>query len=161
MKKGYAGTAMLIKKSLPVVAVTNGFGCMDDQGRCITAEFEQFYVVGTYTPNSGQNLKFADRRKEWDTAFREYITRLKGEKPVLWTGDLNVAVLNCDVYDGETNKGRKKSAGFTDYERTFFRDFLIQEDLVDVYREFYPDVKGVDCHTFWSVRTGAKKKKPP
>merc|ERR1711964_297023 len=83
-----------------------------------------------------------------------------GKKPVIWTGDLNVAVLNYDVYDGETNKARKKSSGFTDYERNFFLDFLTQENLVDAYREFYPDLR-TKAQTFWTIRSGAKKKNPP
>lgn len=149
-KAGYAGCAVLSK--VKPLSVTRGIGSESDgQGRALTVEYERFYLVNTYVPNSGQNLKFKKRRLEWDTKMKEWLTELQTKKPVIWTGDLNVAILDFDVYDGETNKAREKTAGFTKYERDNFRKLSKELDLVDSYRHFYP--KEREKHfTFFSAR---------
>ena len=136
-----------------------GIGCEDAQGRAITLEFETFYLINTYVPNSGQNLKFKDRRLAWDKAMKEHLAKLQSKKPIIWTGDLNVAILDFDVYDGETNKIRRKSPGFTPYEREKFRNLVKELDLIDSYRHFHP--KDRESHfTFFTKRSrGSDMKK--
>eukprot|EP00485_Elphidium_margaritaceum_P000235 CAMPEP_0202695830 /NCGR_PEP_ID=MMETSP1385-20130828/9305_1 /ASSEMBLY_ACC=CAM_ASM_000861 /TAXON_ID=933848 /ORGANISM="Elphidium margaritaceum" /LENGTH=369 /DNA_ID=CAMNT_0049351907 /DNA_START=135 /DNA_END=1244 /DNA_ORIENTATION=+ len=153
-KKGYSGTAVL-SKTKPL-QILKGIGCEDMQGRAITLEFERFYLVNTYVPNSGQQLKFKQRRLNWDKAMKKWLTALQLKKPVIWTGDLNVAVLDFDVYDGETNKQRAKSAGFTPYERDNFRKLRDELGLVDAYRHFYPNERE-QHYTFFTARQNLKK----
>jgi len=134
-----------------------GIGCDDAQGRAITLEFDKFYLINTYVPNSGDGLQFKSRRLEWDKKMLAFIKNLQTKnKSIIWTGDLNVAIENYDVYDGETNKNREKTAGFTPYERSNFRDLLNTLQLVDSYRVLYPNVRR-EAFTFFSVRGGGKK----
>ena len=109
-------------------------------------------MVNTYVPNSGQNLKFKKRRIAWDKQMNEHLKNLQNKKPVIWTGDLNVAILDFDVYDGETNKNRCKTAGFTPYERENFRNMLDEINLIDSYRHFYPSEKK-NHFTFFTARS--------
>eukprot|EP01084_Bolivina_argentea_P078651 142734_1 len=151
-KAGYSGTAVL-SKTKPL-SIVRGIGSADGEGRAITLEFDRFYLINTYVPNSGQGLKFKTKRLKWDEAMKQWIKDLQEKKPVIWTGDLNVAILDFDVYDGETNKNRKKSPGFTPYERENFRNILDELDLVDSYRHLYP--KERDNHfTFFTKRSRA------
>jgi len=153
-KAGYAGTAVL-SKTKPL-NITRGIGSVDGEGRALTLEFDKFFLVNTYVPNSGQNLKFKQRRLEWDVAMKRWLSDLQDRKPVIWTGDLNVAILDFDVYDGETNKARKKTPGFTPYERDNFRKLSEELDLVDSYRHFHP-AEREKHYTFFSQRGRAMK----
>jgi len=155
-KKGYAGTCILTK--MKPLTIVKGFGCEDAQGRSIILEFEKYYLINTYVPNSGEKLKFKDRRLAWDNKFKTYLKSLQDKKPIIWTGDLNVAIENYDVYDGETNKNREKTAGFTPYERKNFRTLLNELKLIDSYRKFYPQARK-EAFTFWTARGGSMKKK--
>jgi len=161
-KKGYSGTCVLSKT--PALSVQKGHGVWDDQGRVITLEYSSFYLCHCYVPNSGEGthmphkgkkLKFEDRRKAWDTQMRKHLENLTSKKPTIWTGDLNVAIQDFDVFDGETNKNRSKGAGFTPYERTNFGEVVRDLQLHDVYREFYPDERSAH-YTFWSFRSRAR-----
>ena len=133
------------------ISIQKGIGCEDGQGRAITLEYDQFYLINTYVPNSGQNLKFKKRRLAWDVAMKKWIDDLQKKKPIIWTGDLNVAILDFDVYDGETNKKRCKSPGFTPYERENFRNLCDELSLIDSYRHLYPDEREKH-YTFFSAR---------
>ena len=148
-KAGYAGTAVLSK--VKPLSIIRGIGSSDGEGRALTLEYDKFYLVNTYVPNSGQNLKFKKRRLEWDEAMKKWLSDLQEKKPVIWTGDLNVAILDFDVYDGETNKSRKRTAGFTPYERENFRTLTEELGLVDSYRHFYPKEREKH-YTFFSTR---------
>jgi len=147
-KKGYAGSAILSLKE--PISVSKGIGASDNEGRAITLEFEKFFLVNTYVPNSGEGLKFESRRKAWDTKMKAHLEALSKKKSVIWTGDLNVAIQDFDVYDGETNKRRCKSPGFTPYERKNFGEMCSDIPLVDVYRDYYPTKK--NTFTFFSYR---------
>eukprot|EP01121_Diplochlamys_sp_Union-15-3_P006204 TRINITY_DN1670_c0_g1_i4.p1 TRINITY_DN1670_c0_g1~~TRINITY_DN1670_c0_g1_i4.p1 ORF type:complete len:284 (+),score=46.82 TRINITY_DN1670_c0_g1_i4:325-1176(+) len=136
---GYSGTAVLTK--LKPLAVLKGIGVEDHdtEGRCITLEFPNFFLVCTYIPNAGQKgengwPKDLDYRMKWDKAFSEYLKKLDQIKPVIWTGDLNVARLEIDLKNPKTNK---KTAGFTDKERQNFETILKENDFVDTYRLLY------------------------
>eukprot|EP00484_Ammonia_sp_Unknown_P022942 CAMPEP_0197035000 /NCGR_PEP_ID=MMETSP1384-20130603/12907_1 /TAXON_ID=29189 /ORGANISM="Ammonia sp." /LENGTH=360 /DNA_ID=CAMNT_0042464987 /DNA_START=135 /DNA_END=1217 /DNA_ORIENTATION=- len=156
-KAGYSGTLVLSKQK--PIKVMKGIGCQDGEGRAITLEFDKFYLVNTYVPNSGQNLKFKKRRLEWDAAMKDWLQKLQATKPIIWTGDLNVAILDFDVYDGETNKKREKTAGFTPYERENFRKLTDELTLVDSYRHFYPNEREKH-YTFFTARArGTNMKK--
>jgi len=161
-KKGYSGTCVLSKT--PALNVQKGHGVCDDQGRVITLEYPRFYLCHCYVPNSGEGkhipnkgkkLKFEDRRKEWDIQMRKHLETLLSKKPLIWTGDLNVAIQDFDVFDGETNKNRPRGAGFTPYERANFGNLVNDLKLHDVYREFYPTEKS-SHYTFWSMRSRAR-----
>lgn len=155
-KLGYAGTAVLSKHK-PLNCTYNGINVRQTEGREITLEFESFYLIHTYVPNSGEKLKFQSARKLWDPEFRKKLHTLEENKAVIWTGDLNVAYLSCDVYDGMVNKNRPKSPGFATYEREAFDTLIKTDGFVDVYRHFYPQEK--DHHyTFWSYRGGNRPK---
>ncbi|CAH8682459.1 unnamed protein product [Schistosoma rodhaini] len=151
-KAGYAGTALFSKIS--PIKVTYGIGkkMHDDEGRVITAEYDKFYLVTAYVPNSGQGLvRLPYREKEWDPDFLEYLSKLDSTKPVIVCGDLNVAHEEIDLARPETNH---KTAGFTDQERSGFTKLLSSANLIDTYRHFYPDRRGV--YSFWSYRTAAR-----
>eukprot|EP01129_Flabellula_baltica_P010588 TRINITY_DN4495_c0_g1_i1.p2 TRINITY_DN4495_c0_g1~~TRINITY_DN4495_c0_g1_i1.p2 ORF type:complete len:308 (-),score=76.49 TRINITY_DN4495_c0_g1_i1:1164-2087(-) len=149
---GYAGTGLFSK--VEPIEVTYGIGIAehDNEGRTITAEYDDFIIVGCYVPNSGAGLKRLDYRMEWDVAFSEYLNKLKEKKPVILCGDLNVAHQEIDLKNPKTNK---KTAGFTDQERNNFSEFL-NTGFVDSYRMFHPDE--TDCYTFWSYRGGCRKR---
>ena len=134
-KKGYSGTAMFTKEE--PVSVTYGLGIEehDHEGRVITAEFPEYYVVTCYTPNSQDGLKRLDYRMKWEDAFRAYLKELETKKPVIFCGDLNVAHQEIDLKNPKTNR---KNAGFSDEERAKFTE-LLEAGFVDTFRYFYPD----------------------
>jgi len=158
-KAGYSGVGLLTK--IKPISHQNGIGNRehDTEGRCITAEFENFYVVATYIPNAGAKAKGGggmpkdlDYRMEWDTAFQGYLHELDKKKPVIWCGDLNVAHKELDLANPKSNT---KTAGFTPQERESFGKFL-NTGFVDVHRHLYP--KEEKCFTFWTYRGGAREK---
>ena len=153
VKKGYSGVVLLSKtKPLRI-----HYGLTDDyeelEGRAITVEYDNYVLINTYTPNSGQGLKFKQKRLNWNASMTRYIANLReneNEKPVIWTGDLNCAYHDYDVYDGETNTQRKKTPGFTPYERAHFGQIL-ESGMIDAYRQLYPDARK-EAYTFFSIR---------
>ena len=151
-KKGYSGTAMFTKEE--PIAVTYGLGIEehDHEGRVITAEFPEYYVVTCYTPNSQDGLKRLDYRMQWEDAFRAYLKALETKKPVIFCGDLNVAHQEIDLKNSKTNR---KNAGFSDEERAKFTE-LLEAGFVDTFRYFYPDQEGI--YSWWSYRFSARAK---
>ena len=151
-KKGYSGTAMFTKEE--PVSVTYGLGIEehDHEGRVITAEFPEYYVVTCYTPNSQEGLKRLDYRMQWEDAFRAYLKALETKKPVIFCGDLNVAHQEIDLKNPKTNR---KNAGFSDEERAKFTE-LLEAGFVDTFRYFYPDQEGI--YSWWSYRFSARAK---
>ncbi len=151
-KKGYSGTA-LFSKTEPLL-VTNGIGIAehDKEGRVITAEYPDFYVVTVYTPNSQRELARLNYRMEWEEAFRDYLKKLEEKKPVIFCGDLNVAHKEIDLKNPKTNR---RNAGFTDEERACFTK-LLETGFIDTFRYFYPDVQGV--YSWWSYMFKAREK---
>lgn len=149
-KKGYSGTAVFTR--LEPLSVTYGIGIEehDQEGRVITLEFDRFYLVTVYTPNSGQELKRLDYRMTWDTAFREYVAGLDKEKPVVINGDLNVAHQEIDLKNPKSNR---KNAGFTDRERESFGG-LLGAGFLDTFRTLYPEQEG--AYSWWSYQFGAR-----
>ena len=150
-KKGYSGTAVLTKEE--PLSVVYGFG--DDvhrhEGRVITAEYPEFYLVCCYTPNSQDGLKRLDYRMEWEDAFRAYLLTLDAKKPVILCGDLNVAHTEMDIKNAKTNR---MSAGFTDQERAKMTE-LLAAGFADSFRVVHPDeVK----YSWWSYRFHAREK---
>ena len=150
-KKGYSGTAIFSKKKAIDVKYGIGIEEHDNEGRVITLEFEDFYFVTVYTPNSQQGLKRLEYRMKWEDDFRNYLNRLDELKPVIMCGDLNVAHTEIDLKNPKTNR---KNAGFTDDERNKFTDFL-NSGFIDTYRFFNPDKEGV--YSWWSYRFNARK----
>ena len=151
-KKGYSGTAMFTKEE--PVSVSYGIGVEehDKEGRVITAEFADYYVVTCYTPNSQDGLKRLDYRMQWEDAFLSYLKGLEEKKPVIFCGDLNVAHEEIDLKNPKTNR---KNAGFSDEERAKFTD-LLNAGFIDTYRYFYPDKEEV--YSWWSYRFSARAK---
>ena len=151
-RKGYSGTAVFTRRS--PLQVTYGLGIeeFDHEGRVITLEMPDFYLVTVYTPNSQDGLKRLDFRMAWDDAFRDYLRRLDSQKPVLACGDLNVAHREIDLKNPKTNR---RNAGFTDEERGKFTQ-LLGAGFVDTFRHFYPDLEGV--YSWWSYRFRAREK---
>lgn len=151
-KKGYSGTAMFCKEE--PLGVTYGIGVEehDREGRVITAEFENFYAVTCYTPNSQNELRRLDYRMTWEDAFLAYLKALDAKKPVVLCGDLNVAHTEIDLKNPKTNR---KNAGFTDEERAKMTA-LLANGFTDTYRHFYPDAEGV--YSWWSYRFRAREK---
>ncbi len=151
-KKGYSGTAIFTKQE--PISVSYGLGQEehDREGRVITLEFEDFYMVTVYTPNSQNELKRLDYRMAWEDAFRSYLTELNQTKPVVVTGDMNVAHKEIDLKNPKTNR---KNAGFTDEERAKMSQ-LLDSGFIDTYRYFYPDTEGV--YSWWSYRFRAREK---
>ena len=151
-KKGYSGTAMFLKRE--PLAVTYGIGVdkHDREGRVITAELEDCFVVTVYTPNSQNELARLDYRMEWEDAFREYLVGLDRRKPVVVCGDLNVAHTEIDLKNPKTNR---MNAGFTDEERAKF-GILLESGFTDTFRLLYPDAEGV--YSWWSYRFHAREK---
>ena len=151
-KKGYSGTAMFTKKE--PLNVTYGIGVEehDKEGRVITAEFEEYFVVTVYTPNSQRELARLDYRMTWEEAFLNYIKSLDAKKPVIFCGDLNVAHKEIDLKNPKTNH---KNAGFTDEERACFSKVL-ENGFVDTFRYFYPEMK--DIYSWWSYMFQARAK---
>ena len=151
-KKGYSGTAMFTKEEPMSVTLVIGMEEHDKEGRVITAEFPEYYVVTCYTPNSQEGLKRLDYRMEWEDAFLSYLKKLEEKKPVIFCGDLNVAHTEIDLKNPKTNR---KNAGFTDEERGKF-SALLEAGFIDTYRYFYPDKEGV--YSWWSYRFSARAK---
>ncbi len=151
-KKGYSGTAIFAKKE-PLNA-TCGIGIEehDKEGRVITLEYEDFYFVVVYTPNSQNELKRLDYRMTWEDAFRDYLLSLDKKKPVIVCGDMNVAHEEIDLKNPKTNR---KNAGFTDEEREKMTT-LLDSGFVDTFRYFYPDM--TDIYSWWSYRFKAREK---
>ena len=151
-KKGYSGVAAFTKKE--PMNVTYGIGVEehDHEGRVITMEFENFYHVTVYTPNSQAENARLDYRMDWDDAFRAYVKGLDEKKPVIICGDLNVAHNEIDLKNPKTNR---RSAGFTDEERGKFTE-LLEAGFVDTFRHFYPDMK--EIYSWWSYRFKAREK---
>lgn len=151
-KKGYSGTAVFTKKE--PLQVTYGIGQEehDHEGRVITCEFDDFYFVTVYTPNSQDGLKRLDYRMQWEDAFRAYLKGLEKTKPVIVTGDMNVAHREIDLKNPKTNR---KNAGFTDEEREKFTK-LLEAGFIDTFRYFYPDQEGI--YSWWSYRFRAREK---
>lgn len=150
-KKGYSGTAIFTKKE--PLAVTNGIGIDEHntEGRVITLEFEDFFFVTCYTPNSQNELKRLDYRMKWEDDFREYLLRLNKKKPVILCGDLNVAHNEIDLKNPKTNR---KNAGFSDEEREKMTK-LLNSGFTDAFRYLYPDKEGI--YSWWSYRFNARK----
>lgn len=151
-KKGYSGTAIFSKKEPLSVNYGIGIEEHDKEGRVVTLEFETFYMVTVYTPNSQNELARLDYRMVWEDAFRGYLKKLEETKPVIVCGDLNVAHKEIDLKNPKTNR---KNAGFTDEEREKF-SVLLEEGFVDTFRYFYPDV--TDIYSWWSYRFSARAK---
>ena len=146
-KKGYSGTAVFSKKE--PLSVTFG---SDNEGRVCTLEFEDFYVVDVYTPNSQEELARLDFRLQWDADFREYVKELDKKKTVLICGDMNVAHKEIDIKNPKTNL---RNAGFTIEERQSF-DKLLESGFTDTFRYFYPDLK--DAYSWWSYRFKSRER---
>ena len=151
-KKGYSGTAIFTKeKSL---SETKGIGIdeHDHEGRVITLEYENFYMVTVYTPNSQNELARLDYRMKWEDDFRAYLKKLEENKPVIVCGDMNVAHNEIDLKNPKTNR---KNAGFTDEEREKMTE-LLDDGFIDTFRYFYPDQENI--YSWWSYRFKAREK---
>lgn len=150
-KKGYSGTAVFSKVKPLSVSYGIGIEEHDKEGRVIACEYDKFYFVTVYTPNSKEELARLQYRMEWEDEFKRYIKTLEEKKPVVVCGDLNVAHKEIDLKNPKTNR---KNAGFTDEERGKFTN-LLDAGFIDTYRFFYPDVEGV--YSWWSYRFNARK----
>ena len=151
-KKGYSGTAIFTKKEPLSVSYGIGIEEHDKDGRVITAEYENFYFVTVYTPNSQNELARLDYRMVWEDAFLSYIKGLEEKKPVIFAGDLNVAHKEIDLKNPKTNR---KNAGFTDEERGKMTNIL-DNGFIDTFRYFYPDMEQI--YSWWSYRFKAREK---
>ena len=149
-KPGYSGTLILSKEK--PLSVVNGIGIdlHDTEGRVITAEYEDYYLVTVYTPNAQNALKRLDYRMEWDRDFLSYCKTLETTKPVIFCGDLNVAHNEIDL---ARPKGNRKNPGFSDQEREKF-DEIVAAGFLDTFRHFQPDT--TDAYSWWSYRAGAR-----
>ena len=152
VKKGYSGTAVFTR--IKPIAVTNGIGIEehDQEGRVITAEYDNFYLVCCYTPNSQRELARLDYRMTWEDAFRAYLLELDKKKPVILCGDLNVAHNEIDLKNPKTNR---KNAGFSDEERAKMTE-LLESGFTDTFRYLYPDA--VDEYSWWSYMGKARER---
>ena len=151
-KKGYSGTAVFARKEPLHVSYGLGIEEHDKEGRVITLEYENFYLVTCYTPNSQNELARLPYRMQWEDDFLTYLKQLDSKKPVILCGDLNVAHTEIDLKNPKTNR---KNAGFTDEERGCFTR-LVENGFVDTFRYFYPDQK--DIYSWWSYRFSARAK---
>lgn len=151
-KKGYSGTAVFTKEE-PISAVYGiGIEEHDHEGRVITLEFPEFYMITVYTPNSQDGLARLDYRMKWEDDFLTYLKKLEEKKPVIFCGDLNVAHKEIDLKNPKTNR---MNAGFTDEERAKFTS-LTESGFIDTFRHFYPDLEG--AYSWWSYRFHAREK---
>jgi exodeoxyribonuclease-3 len=150
-RKGYSGTAIFAKK--PALSVKYGIGIteFDHEGRVITLEYPNFFLVTCYTPNSQQKLKRLDFRLKWETAFRQFLHELDQHKPVILCGDLNVAHQEIDLKNWKTNR---HNAGFSDEERSAMTS-LLNTGFIDTFRELHPQTTGV--YSWWSYRFHARE----
>lgn len=151
-KKGYSGTAIMTKSKPLNVKYGIGIEEHDKEGRVITLEFEKFYMVNCYTPNSKRELERLDYRMIWEDAFRNYLVELNKEKPVIICGDLNVAHKEIDLKNPKTNR---RNAGFTDEERDKMTE-LLNAGFTDTFRYLYPDK--TEAYTWWSYMFKAREK---
>ena len=151
-KKGYSGTAIITKSKPLNVKYGIGIEEHDKEGRVITLEFEKFYMVNCYTPNSKRELERLDYRMIWEDAFRNYLVELNKEKPVIICGDLNVAHKEIDLKNPKTNR---RNAGFTDEEREKMTE-LLNAGFTDTFRYLYPDK--TEAYTWWSYMFKAREK---
>lgn len=152
VKKGYSGTAVFSKREPLDVQTGIGIEEHDQEGRVITAEFDQFYLVNVYTPNSQRGLTRLDYRMAWEDAFREYLLALDEKKPVIICGDKNVAHQEIDLKNPKTNR---RNAGFTDEERGKMTE-LLNSGFVDSFRYLYPHQE--EAYTWWSYMRQARER---
>ena len=153
-RKGYAGTMFLYKNNLSPIVTCPEIGApdtMDLEGRIITLEFEQFYLTQVYTPNAGDGLRRLEERQIWDERYADYLAELDKEKPVIATGDFNVAHKEIDLAHPDNNR---RSAGFTDEERQGFTN-LLAKGFTDTFRHIHGDVTG--AYTWWAQRVKTSK----
>ncbi len=150
-RKGYSGTAIFTKQEPLSVSYGLGIEEHDQEGRVITLEFDKFYMVTVYTPNSKNELLRLDYRMVWEDEFRSYLLRLNETKPVIVCGDLNVAHQEIDLKNPKANQ---KNAGFTMEERTKMST-LLDSGFIDTFRFFYPELEG--AYSWWSYRFNARK----
>lgn len=150
-RKGYSGTAIFTKHTPLSVRLGIGVAEHDSEGRVITLEYTDFFLVNVYTPNSQEQLKRLDYRMHWETTFLAYLKGLETEKPVIVCGDLNVAHENIDLKNWKTNR---KNAGFSDEERAKFSE-MVANGFIDTFRYFHPDAEG--RYSWWSYRFNARK----
>ena len=151
-KKGYSGTAIYSRHEPLAVSYGIGLTQHDREGRVITLDMDDFYLVTVYTPNSQDQLARLDYRMEWEAAFRDYLKGLDSRKPVIVCGDMNVAHKEIDLKNPKTNR---RNAGFTDEERAEFTK-LLDTGFVDTFRLKYPDL--TDAYSWWSYRMRAREK---
>jgi len=151
IKKGYSGTAIFSKEEAISVAKGIGIEEHDQEGRVITLEFAEYYVITVYTPNSKTELARLDYRMTWEDDFKDYLKNLEKNKPVIVCGDLNVAHREIDLKNPKNNR---KNAGFTDEERNKF-SALSEDGFIDTFRYFYPEQEG--AYSWWSYRFSARK----
>ncbi|MFB6340910.1 exodeoxyribonuclease III [Saccharicrinis sp. FJH62] len=152
-KKGYSGTAILSKTEPMSISKGIGINDHDNEGRVMCAEYDKFYLISVYVPNSGSELKRLGYRQEWDLAFFNYLKKLEETKPVIVCGDFNVAHTEIDIARPKANYN--KSAGYMQ-EEIDGMDRFTQSGLVDSFRYFYPDK--TDAYSWWSFRAGARGK---
>ena len=152
IKKGYSGTAIFTRREPMSVAYGIGIEEHDQEGRVITLEFAEFYLVTVYTPNSQSELARLDYRMRWEDAFLSYLKGLEEKKPIVFCGDLNVAHKEIDLKNPKTNR---KNAGFTDEERAKMTE-LLNAGFVDTFRYKYPEVEGK--YSWWSYMFHAREK---
>ena len=151
-KKGYSGTAVFTRLEPMQASYGIGIEEHDHEGRVITLEYPDFYLVNVYTPNSQEELKRLDYRMQWEDAFRAYLNRLAAGKGVIVCGDMNVAHKEIDLKNPKTNHN---NAGFTDEEREKF-SVLLENGFIDTFRYFYPEQEGI--YSWWSYRFHAREK---
>lgn len=151
-KKGYSGVAAFSREEPLSVARGLGIEEHDREGRVLTLEFDDYFVVNVYTPNAQDGLRRLEYRLEWDRAFREHLKSLEDRKPVIFCGDLNVAHEEIDIARPKANR---KSAGFSDEERASFSE-LLESGFIDTFRYFHPGE--ADHYTWWSYRGGARQR---
>ena len=151
-KKGYSGTAVFTRHT--PLSVTRGLGIAehDTEGRVLTLEFEEFFLVCVYTPNAQDELKRLPYRMDWEDAFRDFVSSLDEKKPVIICGDLNVAHQEIDLKNPKSNRG---NPGFSDEERAKFSE-LLAAGFTDTFRYLYPDTEG--AYSWWSYRMNAREK---
>lgn len=149
-KKGYSGTAIFTKHTPLSVSYNLGIPEHDTEGRAVTLEYEDFYLVCVYTPNAQDGLKRIDYRMSWEDAFRDYLSGLDKVKPVIVCGDMNVAHEEIDLKNPAANRG---NAGFSDEERGKFTE-LLEAGFTDSFRYLYPERR--DAYSWWSYRAGAR-----
>lgn len=149
-KKGYSGTAIFTKEKPISVKMGLGIEEHDNEGRVITLEYDKFFLVNVYTPNSQQKLVRLEYRMSWEDVFRNYLKDLEKNKPVILCGDLNVAHKEIDLKNPSSNR---KNAGFSDEERSKMSE-LLNSGFTDTFRYFYPDIEGV--YSWWSYRFNAR-----